>query len=605
MSKIDISELIHSKKILISLLNLLILSYFVLVSFRCLPDPTHFLVANMSLEQIKLDKLNQIINFIKTPTYNLIGFIFYDKLIYNISSIFINLIFLNLLFLFFNSFLNNSLNSLIVVCSIIFLKFVLKISAYFNYETLNFAQYILMNIDLLDNFTIRQIYGLIFVVTVYFILKDKHQYAAILIFINFFTHPNSNLIFLAILIPFYLYMFLKDVTKYRNVIIINIFLISVALIYILFKINNFDLDIMNENKYNNNFYYNSLIKDEADDFSFLWQIAYKFEQVLIVILLISLNCFLYFKNYKFDKLLYFALCPVCFFIIGCIIEYLNIYLQFELVSNLIINTQPAWKILGYSFIPFLIMFGKNLNKIEFLNIEKVKFSVLLFIILTASVFFGVGLKKNANEIKNFYSFLLDTKKVEYEDWLIALTGKENFYLISKYANTDEEIISTYSDENNIFKIKSLNKKYKNYDFINLEEEYDSYNLIKEIKRTIPKYAGIILPPYFFNSRGIFHEYLVFYLEHPDGNFAMGNINFFKIINERMETLLRTNYNQIPNKQSNLNYSLIRQKYNLVDKQLLSKIKKKYPNYSYIVSENLNIIGLENIYNDGVFAIYKF
>ena len=41
----------------------------------------------------------------------------------------------------------------------------------------------------------------------------------------------------------------------------------------------------------------------------------------------------------------------------------------------------------------------------------------------------------------------------------------------------------------------------------------------------------------------------------------------------METLLRTNYNQIPNKQSNLNYSLIRQKYNLVDKQLLSKIKK--------------------------------
>ena len=93
MSKIDISELIHSKKILISLLNLLILSYFVLVSFRCLPDPTHFLVANMSLEQIKLDKLNQIINFIKTPTYNLIGFIFYDKLIYNISLIFINLIF--------------------------------------------------------------------------------------------------------------------------------------------------------------------------------------------------------------------------------------------------------------------------------------------------------------------------------------------------------------------------------------------------------------------------------------------------------------------------------------------------------------------------------
>ena len=98
------------------------------------------------------------------------------------------------------------------------------------------------------------------------------------------------------------------------------------------------------------------------------------------------------------------MCPVCFFIIGCIIEYLNIYLQFELVSNLIINTQPAWKILGYSFIPFLIMFGKNLNKIEFLNIEKVKFSVLLFILLTASVFFGVGLKKMQIKLKIFIHF---------------------------------------------------------------------------------------------------------------------------------------------------------------------------------------------------------
>ena len=55
----------------------------------------------------------------------------------------------------------------------------------------------------------------------------------------------------------------------------------------------------------------------------------------------------------------------------------------------------------------------------------------------------------------------------------------------------------------------------------------------------------------------------------------------------------------------MNYTYLRQKYLLVDKKVLAELKNKYPKYNYIVSENLNIIGLENIYNDGMFAIYKF
>ena len=86
---------------------------------------------------------------------------------------------------------------------------------------------------------------------------------------------------------------------------------------------------------------------------------------------------------------------------------------------------------------------------------------------------------------------------------------------------------------------------------------------------------------------------------------MGNIKFFKVINKRMESLLDTNYNLMPNKQSKMNYTYLRQQYLLVNKETLTELKNNYPRYNYIVSENLNIIGLENIYNDGVFAIYKF
>lgn len=605
MNKIDLINLILNKKFSISLLNLLILSYFVLISFRSIPDPTHFFIANLSLEQIQLDKLNQIISFIKTPVYTFISFIFNDLFIYNFFSIIINLLFLNILFFFFNSFLNNTINSLIISCFIIFLKLILKISAHYNYEILNFVQYLIMTVDLLENFTVRQIYGVIFLITFYLVLKDKHFYAAILIFINFFTHPNSNLIFIGILFPFYFYMFLQNKSAYKNIIISNLILTFIAIGIILFKIDNFEVGLINENIQSNNFYYNSLIKDEADDFSFLWLVAYKFKQISIVVFLIILNCTLYIKNYNFDRLVYFAFFPVIIFILGGLVEYLNLYLKLEFISSLIINLQPAWKLLGYSFFPFLLILGKNLNQIEIFNLKKFKLLIILFILSTISLFFTIGLIKNKNELKTFYSYLLKKNENNYEDWLIAQTGKENFYLISDYDQKYEAINSLYPDENNIFKIKSLNKKYKQIDLFNPQKEYDSYKLIKKIKEIIPKNSGIILPPYFFNSRGIFHEYLIFFVEHPDGNFAMGNIKFFKVINKRMESLLDTNYNLMPNKQSKMNYTYLRQKYLLVDKKVLSELKNKYPMYNYIISENLNIIGLENIYNDGMFAIYKF
>jgi hypothetical protein len=605
MSKIDVISLTNSKKFSITLLNLLILSYFILVSFRSIPDPTHFFVSELSLDEIKEDKLNEIINFIKTPFYKIINFIFKDLLIYNFFSIIINFFLLNIVYLGLNSFLKNNLNSLITLSSIIFLKFILIISTFFNYEILNFAHYITMNIDILSNFTIRQIYGVLYLISFYLILKNHHYYAAIIIFLNFFTHPNSNIIFLSILLPFYFYFFIKQKDQWKNIFFLNVFLTFIALVILFLKISNFNYIVFYENNLSNNFYYNSLIKDEADDFSFLWLLAYKTEEILIGIILILTNCYIYLKKYKSDQLIYFSLFPIIILILGIIIEYLNLFFQIEFIFNFIINLQPAWKLLGYSFFPSILILGKNLNKINFLDSKKIKICVVLFIITTIVTFSTVGLLRNSKEILTFYSYAYKTNSNNYEDWLMAQTGKENFYLLAKYADTNDKIYSLYPNESNIFNIKKLNKNYQKYNFIDLHKNYDTFKLIKQIKKFIPENSGIILPPYFFNARGIFHDYFIFFQEHPDGNFAMGNKKFFRVINERMETLLKTNYKIMPNKQSKLNYTYLRQKYMLVDKDRLVELKKKYPKYNYIISENLNIKDLEIIFSDNVFAIYKF
>jgi len=151
----------------------------------------------------------------------------------------------------------------------------------------------------------------------------------------------------------------------------------------------------------------------------------------------------------------------------------------------------------------------------------------------------------------------------------------------------------------------LNLNYNLYSLVNYNKKFDTIKFIKDIKSLVPPQNGIILPPNMFRARGIFKDHYIFFVEHPDGNFGMGNIKLFYEINNRMELLLKTNYNNMPNKQSGLNYSFIRQNFNKIDISTLVNIKKKYPLYQYIVTENMNLQGAEKLYNNEFFALYKF
>ena len=592
---------LNGKSNYLIILNLLILSYYFFISFTPLPDPTHYLVAHLDKEQIEADKLNEIINFIKTPIYLILDIFFKDIFFYTIASLIINLVFLNCLYFIINSFLRNKIVSLIIVSSFVFLKAFLAVLLYFDIHIAETINLLMMNIDILMGFSVRQIFGLLFIFSIYFFLKEKYYICNLIIFLNFFTHPNSNLISASIFLLFYTFMFLKNRKEWFYILLTYIFLLIGGISLKLIQVYTFDAGEINN--ISSNFYYNSMIKDEADDFSVLWQIAYKFQNILIVSFLIFIINFIYLKIYKFDKLSFLSLSPLMLFIFIGLFEYINTYYHIKFINNLIINTQPGWKLLGYSFIPLIIMFGKIIIKIDLFN-KRTANNFFIFLFITTILLFSIfGLTKNYNELARFYSYSLSTNNENYEDWLFN-RGKK-FYLISTYSKNEKNIISLYPDENNIFKIKELNNKYNSHDYINQNEDYDFINLIKNIKNLVPKKIGIILPPNFFMARGIFKNHYIFFVEHPDGNFAMGNVKFFKEINDRMELMLNTNYNRSPNKQSGLNYSFMRQKFNQINMTDLIKIKKNYPKYQYILSENKNLKGAKKIYNDELFALYKF
>ena len=193
----------------ILLLNLLLLSFFILSSFRPIPDSTHYLVSIVDFQSFRnLDKINEIISYIKTPIYEIIGPVFISPLLYICVSLIINFFILNLIYFFFyNHFKDNGLD-FFLTSLIIFFKFIILYSYFFKIEIFQSLNYFLMNIDLFNYFTIRQIFGIFYILAIYYLLKEKYFLVCLLIFINNFTHPNSNIFLIGIFGIYFIYLFI-------------------------------------------------------------------------------------------------------------------------------------------------------------------------------------------------------------------------------------------------------------------------------------------------------------------------------------------------------------------------------------------------------------
>lgn len=586
----------------ILLLNLLLLSFFILSSFRPIPDSTHYLVSIVDFQSFKnLDKINEIISYVKTPIYEIIGPIFASPFLYTCVSLIINFFLLNLIYIFFRNYFKDNGLAFFLTSLIIFFKFLILCSYFFKIEILQSLNYFLMNIDLFNNFTVRQVFGIIYLFALYFLIQKKYLLVCLLIFLNNFTHPNSNIFLIGIFGIYFIYLYLVDK---KNLKFLLFFSISnlLYLIFIFQKINTFNTGII----FDQNLYYTNLIRDEADDFSFLWTITYKLKFILLIISISLLNLMFFLKKNNFNSIAYLFICPIIIFIIGTLFEYINLFTNFFIIDSLIINLQPAWKILGYSFFPFMIIFGHNLKYIV-LNKHTIFRNInFLIVIITFLIFITFGTVRNFYELKGYYDYSFSTfEENNYEDWLKIHKYNNNYNFIP---NISYDLINPEDydfEEKNIFILK---KKFSTLSHNHSLEEIisfdDNYHFIKELKNIVPKNTGLIIPPYFLNARGIFKDYAIYYVEHPDGNFAMGNFNFFKEIHNRMIKLFNNGYSKMPNKQTNLNYSFIRQKYLKLKEDQIISINKDNNLYKYFITEKNHILKFPIVFENKNFLIYE-
>ena len=585
-------------------LNLLILSFFIIFSFRPLPDSTHYLASFLDETQ-NTDHLNWIISYIKTPFYFIFGLIFQSPFFYFFSSYIINFIFFTIIYLFFNLSINNSFLSFLVTAFIVFLKFLILFFNFISFEDINFLNYFIMNVDLMGIFTVRQFFGIIFIISLFCLIKEKYWSVIILTFINNFTHPNSNIFSILIIGCFFIYLCIVNkisIKLFLYLILSNLFYLS----YLFYNIQEFP-NIPIESTNTNNSYYGNLIKDEADDFSFLWTWIYRLNFILCVIALHALNIIFYLRNYKFDNIILLTILPIFFFIAGSLMEYINLYLNFSIIDHLIINTQPAWKLLGYAFFPSMLLLVKNISNLRFFYILKFHKVVFYFSFITIIIFSSVGMSRNYDELKTYLKYVSQNYHEEnYEDWAktVYINDNYNFFPLLAAKKINLKINENYINEKNIILFKNefhlkIKPQYKN-----IYDTEDVYKLIKNVKRLIPGKSGIIIPPYMLNARGIFKNHMIYFAEHPDGNFAMGNYKFFKIIHKRMIDLLGFGYSNFPYKNSKLNSTFLRERYLNLKEDNIIKVYKLYKSYQYFITEQQHVLNFPVVYKNKSFIVYE-
>ena len=480
---INYNKITFNKVHFILLFNLLLASYFFLVGFKPIPDSTHYLASFLN-EDEKSDLINWSILFIKTPFYKLFGGIFQSPTKYIVGSYLINFIFLNFLFFVILKISKNIFVSFFIICLIIFFKLLEKISISYSLGLFDFFNHFFINADILKVFTVRQFFGIIFLLSIFSLLKKKYYLSISLIFLNNFTHPNSNLFCLIILSFLFLWKTLNNKENFKYLIIL-LLSNSIFFFFIFFKINNYpDIDLQLDYSY-----YTYLIKDEADDFSFLWLLTYKLDYFLIIISIHSLNLYFYCKRLKkLDTLSILNLIPITLFILGALIEFINIKLNFHFIDALIINTQPSWKLLGYSFFPFLIILMKNLEKLNYFHNSYFQSYIILFTSFTIILFLSIGSVRNFYEMKSYLNYSLESKiENNFENWLEAYSEFNSYSNFPMFIeNTKIKMTNSYASENNVFKIKKTFNNQKKQEYINKFNFEDGYNLVKAIKKISQK-----------------------------------------------------------------------------------------------------------------------
>ncbi|MDB4973030.1 MAG: hypothetical protein JWN48_1371 [Myxococcaceae bacterium] len=353
-------------------------------------------------------------------------------------------------------------------------------------------------------------------------------------------------------------------------------------------------------------WYASMIKGEADDFSFLYQLVYRGALCVWIIALIAAVVIACRRSAgRRDRVLWAAGAPPILFLVGAVVEQLLCVTWPSPIIRVLVSLTPGYRLLSYAFFPLLVLLGRLAAQAAqrlSLGIVRARPSASAYVgrvpaaltlcaaLLASGVLLGSSARRAHMPASLAYArWAMRAPRVEGIDTYLAHSAASG---LSRYHTPDIDVLAaaanTYPQERSLLQIRAVDARQPEHSpdraVRRTLEEPSLLALIAALRTQVPPDGGLIVPPYLRYLRDALPARAIFFQEHHDANLMMGSPLFFGFFRARMRDLLGLDYEGLPSSHSHLLATTMRDAYLRVDTGRAQALALKYRSFRYFVTE---------------------
>ena len=363
-------------------------------------------------------------------------------------------------------------------------------------------------------------------------------------------------------------------------------------------------------------WYSQMIKNEADDFSVLYQIAILPKTIAAYYLIIGSVLYAYakvFADFRRDVSFWFAATVALLYVVAGIAEYVFAVLAPTPIARLLVSLTVGYRLLSFAFFPLIVLVTR-LALVGFDALWRSMFesqrmpagllgsrpavAAVAIVLLAWAMQLGSGIASgNARAASSYGTWALSSGRVAGIDaYLLAFARAAGDELLVPPLFVTQGDMVTYPFERDVFRIHAMDRnqptRLPDRESLRLLTITGFANFIAGVRRNIPVGQGLVIPPYIGFIRDALPGHRIFFQEHHDGNLMLGAPRFAAFWTQRMIDLLGFDYEGMPSQYSGLSYTKMRSAYLGIDGARVERLRARHPSFRYFVTEPSHILPYE-------------
>jgi hypothetical protein len=363
-------------------------------------------------------------------------------------------------------------------------------------------------------------------------------------------------------------------------------------------------------------WYSSMIKDEADDFSFLYQFVFQrpiLEHLFLGIGLILLLYALIVREWRREPAFWTAAALPVLFALGAGVEYLFAVRQPTAIVHLIVALTPGYRLLSFAFFPLLVLAGRLAAEVMSRGtaatmVRRVTLGAGGAVLLVLLGLTARGIENgNAGRALTYARWALQAGRVAGIDFYLEgalASGTDQFFVPPIFHLAGPAV--AYPGQRDVFVIARQNRsqpeRRPDHQALAAITDESFIDIVRRIRAAAPPGEGLFIPPYLRFFRDALPDHPIFFQEHHDGNLMLGSPAFLGLWRPRMEAL-GVEYEDMPSKYSGLMYTVMRNHWLALETDDARRLFQDNPPYPLLVTEHDHRLDFEVLARNEGFVVY--